>query len=103
MRIIHVLFTEEVVLFVLIVFVSIFVHANQGSRLHIINPRNETTSGFSSQSKKCLSSNYMQAKKNLTELKNRVSKSYGLILEAKTSTTQSDSSKIGNSHGSQQQ
>lgn len=47
---VHVLFTEEVMLFVLIVFVSILVDANQGPRLHIVNPRNETTRGLSSQS-----------------------------------------------------
>lgn len=50
MQIVHALFTEEVILFFLIVFVSIFVHANQGSRLHIINPRKETTRGLYSQS-----------------------------------------------------
>lgn len=38
MQIIPALFTKEVMLVILIIFVSIFVEADQGSRLHIVYP-----------------------------------------------------------------
>lgn len=41
MQIGPVLFTKEVMLCVLIVFISIFVNADQGSRLHIVYSKKE--------------------------------------------------------------